>query len=66
MIMAYPVLLLVDDSEALLTILVGPLGTKFEVAGTFLKGMSVLDQVAAISPDIAILDISLGDMLVSK
>ncbi len=62
MIVANPVLLLADDNAVLLTILVEELRTKFRVAGALLNGMSVLDQIAAISPDIAILDISLGDM----
>jgi DNA-binding NarL/FixJ family response regulator len=59
LIVANPVLLLADDNAVLLTILVEELRTKFRVAGALLNGMSVLDQIAAISPDIAILDISL-------
>jgi DNA-binding response OmpR family regulator len=59
---ANPVLLLADDSAVLLTILVERLRTRFRVAGTPVSGMSILDQIAAISPDIAILGISLGDL----
>jgi DNA-binding NarL/FixJ family response regulator len=62
MIVAYPVLLLADDNAALLAILMEKLRTKFKVAGALPNGMSVLDQIDAISPDIAILDISLGDL----
>ncbi len=60
--MACPVLLLADDNAALLTTLVETLRAKFKVAGTLPNGTSVMDQIATISPDIAILDISLGDL----
>jgi DNA-binding NarL/FixJ family response regulator len=62
MILAYPVLLLADDNPALLTALAETLRTRFIVAGVLSNGTSVLNEIAALAPDIAILDISLGDM----
>ncbi len=61
-ILAYPVLLLADDNRALLISLAETLRTRFIVAGVLSDGRSVLNEIAALAPDIAILDISLGDM----
>jgi DNA-binding NarL/FixJ family response regulator len=62
MILAHPVLLLADDSPALLIAVAETLRTRFIVAGVLSNGTSVLNEIAALAPDIAILDISLGDM----
>lgn len=62
MILAYPVLLLADDNQALLIAVAETLRTRFIVAGVLSNGTSVLNEIAALAPDIAILDISLGDM----
>ena len=57
-----PALLLADDNPALLTTLVEMLQTKYRIAAALPNGTSVLNQIGALSPDIAILDISLGDL----
>jgi DNA-binding NarL/FixJ family response regulator len=59
---AAPALLLADDNPALLTTLVEMLQTKYQIAAALPNGTSVLSQIGALSPDIAILDISLGDL----
>jgi DNA-binding NarL/FixJ family response regulator len=61
-ILAYPVLLLADDNRDLLIALAETLRTRFIVAGVLSDGRSVLNEIAALAPDIALLDISLGDM----
>lgn len=62
MILAHPVLLLADDNPALLIAVAETLRRRFIVAGVLSNGTSVLNEIAALAPDIAILDISLGDM----
>jgi len=61
-IVAAPALLLADDNPALLTTLVEMLQTGYRVLAALPNGTSVLDDIATLSPDIVILDISLGDM----
>jgi DNA-binding NarL/FixJ family response regulator len=61
-IVASPALLLADDNPALLTTLVEMLQTEYKVVAALPNGKSVLDQIARFSPDLVILDISLGDL----
>jgi len=61
-LVAAPALLLADDNPALLTTLVEMLQTRYIVAAALPNGTSVLEQCATLSPDLVILDISLGDM----
>jgi DNA-binding NarL/FixJ family response regulator len=60
--MVLPSLLLADDNHALLETLVEMLQPGYQVAAAMNNGTSVLEQFAALSPDIIILDISLGDL----
>ena len=55
-------LLLADDSRDLLETLVEILRRDFAIVGTLSSGASVLEQAAALKPDIILLDVSLGDM----
>jgi CheY-like chemotaxis protein len=55
-------ILLVDDNHALLELLVGILQQTFNIAGALSNGAAVLEQAAALLPDLIILDISLGDI----
>ena len=55
-------LVLVDDNPEVLETLIDLLQPTYDIAGTFSDGMSVLQQVSALGPDLVILDISLGDM----
>jgi DNA-binding NarL/FixJ family response regulator len=57
-----PTLLLADDNPALLAALVEMLQTQYKVAAALPNGSSVLDRIAALCPDLVILDISLGDL----
>jgi DNA-binding NarL/FixJ family response regulator len=59
---AAPALLLADDNPALLTTLVEMLQPKYRIAAALSNGTSVLSQIGDLSPDIVILDISLGDL----
>jgi len=61
-IVASPALLLADDNPALLTTLVEMLQTEYKVVAALPNGTSVLDQIAMLGPDLAILDVSLGDL----
>jgi DNA-binding NarL/FixJ family response regulator len=61
-IVAVPTLLLADDNQALLTTLVEMLQVKYRITAALPNGTSVLKQISALRPDIAILDISLGDL----
>jgi len=61
-IVASPALLLADDNPSLLTTLVEMLQTEYKVVAALPNGTSVLDQVASLSPDVVILDVSLGDL----
>jgi DNA-binding NarL/FixJ family response regulator len=60
--MASPALLLADDNPALLTTLVEMLQTEYKVVAALPNGISVLDQIALLGPDLVILDVSLGDL----
>jgi PleD family two-component response regulator len=57
-----PTVLLVDDNHALLEGLVGMLQPTYKVAAALSSGATVVDQAAALRPDLIILDISLGDV----
>jgi DNA-binding NarL/FixJ family response regulator len=61
-ITAPPALLLADDNPALLKALVEMLQTNYRVTAALPNGTCVLDQFSALSPDLVILDISLGDL----
>ncbi len=55
-------LLLADDNPEVLETLIDLLQASYDIVGAFSDGNSVLDQIAALNPDLVILDISLGDM----
>jgi CheY-like chemotaxis protein len=57
-----PVILLVDDNHALLELLVGMLQQTYKIAAALSNGAAVVEQAAALLPDLIILDISLGDV----
>jgi CheY-like chemotaxis protein len=57
-----PTLLLVDDNHAFLELLVGMLEPTYKITATLCNGTAVLDQAAALLPDLIILDIALGDV----
>jgi DNA-binding NarL/FixJ family response regulator len=59
---ASPILVFVDDSPAFSRTILKMLQTKYEVVAAFSDGASALDKIAVLSPDIVILDISLGDL----
>ncbi len=61
-IVTYPSLLLADDNPALLETLTEMLEPAYRVAAALCNGASVLEKVAALRPDLVILDISLGDL----
>jgi CheY-like chemotaxis protein len=57
-----PTVLLVDDNHALLDQLIGMLQSTYRIAAALSCGATVVDQAAALQPDLIILDISLGDV----
>jgi CheY-like chemotaxis protein len=57
-----PTILLVDDNHAVLEYLVGMLEPTYKIAAALCNGTAVVDQAAALLPDLIILDISLGDI----
>jgi CheY-like chemotaxis protein len=71
-----PTILLVDDNHAVLEVLVGMLEPTYKIAATLCSGTAgvlstaalgcaaeeVVDQAAALHPDLIILDVSLGDV----
>jgi DNA-binding NarL/FixJ family response regulator len=61
-IVAHPSLLLADDNPAVLETLIEMLEPAYRVAAALRTGASVLEEVAALRPDLVILDISLGDL----
>jgi CheY-like chemotaxis protein len=61
-IVTAPTLLIVDDNHDLLELLVQMLQHTYKIAATLSKGVAVVEQAAALHPDLIILDISLGDM----
>jgi DNA-binding NarL/FixJ family response regulator len=61
-IVAHPSLLLADDNPVLLETLTEMLEPTYRVAAALSTGASVLEEVATLSPDLVILDISLGDL----
>jgi DNA-binding NarL/FixJ family response regulator len=61
-IVKVPTLLLVDDNPAVLEMLVEMLKPHYGVIVALTTGTSALEQITSISPDIILLDISLGDI----
>lgn len=59
---ASPSLLLADDNPALLETLVEMLEPTYKVTAALRSGASVLEKVEGFTPDLIILDVSLGDM----
>jgi CheY-like chemotaxis protein len=57
-----PTILLADDNHALLEGLVQMLQPTYKIAAALPNGAAVVEQAAALLPDLIILDISLGDM----
>jgi CheY-like chemotaxis protein len=57
-----PAVLLVDDNDALLELLVGMLQQTYKIAAALSNGAAVVEQAAALLPDLIILDISLGNV----
>jgi PleD family two-component response regulator len=57
-----PKLLLVDDNHEVLEHLVSMLEPTYKIAAALCNGTAVVDQAAALLPDLIILDISLGDV----
>lgn len=57
-----PSLLLADDNPGFLKILIEILEPTYKVVAALHEGASVVEKVAALCPDLIILDISLGDM----
>jgi DNA-binding NarL/FixJ family response regulator len=61
-IVALPTILLADDNPSMLETIVDILGKKYTVVAALPNGACVLDQIDRLRPDLAILDVSLGDM----
>src|SRR5271168_2509549 len=57
-----PKILLVDDNHAVLELLTEMLEPTYTIAAGLSSGATVVEQAAALLPDLIILDISLGDM----
>lgn len=55
-------ILLADDNQAILGSVVKILQSDFVIAGAFTDGRSVLEKVGRLTPDIIILDISMGEL----
>jgi DNA-binding NarL/FixJ family response regulator len=61
-IVALPTILLADDNPSMLETIVDILGKKYTVVAALSNGACVLDQIDRLRPNLAILDVSLGDM----
>ena len=61
-LLSIPGVLLVDDNHALLQSLAGMLQHTYRILGALSNGAAVIEQAAALVPDLIILDISLGDI----
>jgi len=61
-IIAFPTILLADDNPSMLETIVDILGKNYTVVAALPNGASVLDQIGVLRPDLAILDVSLGDL----
>jgi CheY-like chemotaxis protein len=57
-----PRILLIDDNHAVLELLVGMLEPTYRIVAALCNGTTVVDQAAALLPDLIILDISLGEV----
>ena len=55
-------LVLVDDNPEVLEMVGHLLETDFDVQGKFASGAAALKEIPRLEPDIAIIDVSLGDM----
>jgi DNA-binding NarL/FixJ family response regulator len=56
-----PCILLADDNSTILHLARRVLSTEFTVAASVRDGMSVLEVVSSLHPDLIVLDISMGD-----
>jgi len=54
-----PRLLIVDDHEIIIEALVRLLGRRYEIVGTLTDGRGVVEEVARLSPDVLVLDLSI-------
>jgi DNA-binding NarL/FixJ family response regulator len=61
-IMGCPALLLADDNPVLLSTFVEILEPEYRILASLSNGVSVLDRIDLLSPDILLLDVSLGDL----
>jgi DNA-binding NarL/FixJ family response regulator len=57
-----PALLLADDNPAVLATLVEMLKLEYRIVASLFNGVSVLDQIDLLCPDILMLDLCLGDL----
>jgi DNA-binding NarL/FixJ family response regulator len=57
-----PALLLADDNPAVLATLVEMLKLEYRIVASLFNGVSVLDQIDLLCPDILMLDVCLGDL----
>ena len=57
-----PALLLADDNPVLLATFVELLEPEYRILASLSNGVSVLDRIDLLIPDILLLDISLGDL----
>jgi CheY-like chemotaxis protein len=55
-----PALLLADDNPAVLATLVEMLKLEYRIVASLFNGVSVLDQIDLLCPDILMLDLCLG------
>jgi len=55
-------LLIVDDNPAMLETLIDMLHSDFSIVGTLSTGAAALRDAPTLSPDVILLDVSLGDM----
>lgn len=61
-IAAFPTILLADDNPSMLETIVDILRSKYTVVAALPNGACVLNQIDSLRPDLAILDVSLGDL----
>jgi DNA-binding NarL/FixJ family response regulator len=57
-----PALLLADDNPAVLATLVEMLKLEYRIVASLFNGVSVLDRIDLLCPDILMLDVCLGDL----
>jgi DNA-binding NarL/FixJ family response regulator len=59
---AIPALMLADDNPTMLEMLVETLQTRYNILAAVPNGAAILEQFAALNPNLIILDVSLGDL----